>query len=274
VLLKPNKISQQAAAVVTGAGSGIGKSFAYEISRRGGSVLCVDIDEVSANKTAAMLKKMGSHAVPYQCDVGDPDAMHDLAENAENLLGRPTTLVINNAGVGVGGAIGDVSLEDWRWCMNVNLWGVIHGCHFFGPKLKSLGYGGIINVASAAAFGAAPEMSAYNVTKSGVLALSETLAAEFTGTGVHISALCPTLVPTNIIRNGRIDEGKKDWGTKAMRYLSMTTSDAVAKRSLNTLDKGGLYILPQIDARIAWRAKRLAPRLYAKTVGEIYKLFC
>lgn len=273
MLTKPNKISQQSAAVVTGAGSGIGKSFAYEISKRGGSVLCVDINEESANETAFMLKKMGGIAVPYQCDVGNADEMERLSDNAEKLLGRPITLVINNAGVGVGGAIGKVSLEDWKWCVDVNLWGVVHGCHFFAPKLKNLGYGGIINVASAAAFGAAPEMSAYNVTKAGVLALSETLAAEFTGTGVHISALCPTLVPTNIISNGRIDAKKKSLGQRAMNSLAMTTSDKVAKLSLNTLDKGKLYILPQLDARIAWRTKRLAPRLYTKTIGEVYRLF-
>jgi len=116
-------------------------------------------------------------------------------------------------------------------------------------------------------------MSAYNVTKAGVLALSETLAAEFTGTGVHISALCPTLVPTNIIASGRIDSQKKSLGQRAMNSLAMTTSDKVAKLSLNMLDKGKLYILPQLDARIAWRAKRLAPRLYTKTIGEVYRLF-
>ena len=273
MLIKSNKISQQSAAVVTGAGSGIGKSFAYEISKRGGSVLCVDIDEEAATKTASMLKKMGGIAVPYQCDVGNADEMMHLSNEAEKLLGRPITLLINNAGVGVGGAIGKVPLEDWKWCVDVNLWGVIHGCHFFAPKLKSLGYGGIINVASAAAFGAAPEMSAYNVTKAGVLALSETLSAEFAGTGVHISALCPTLVPTNIITNGRIDSQKKSLGQRAMNSLAMTTSDKVAKLSLNMLDKGKLYILPQLDARVAWRAKRLAPRLYTKTIGEVYRLF-
>ncbi len=235
--------------------------------------MCVDIDEEAATKTASMLKKMGGIAVPYQCDVGNADEMRRLSNEAETLLGRPITLLINNAGVGVGGAIGKVPLEDWKWCVDVNLWGVIHGCHFFAPKLKSLGYGGIINVASAAAFGAAPEMSAYNVTKAGVLALSETLAAEFSGTGVHISALCPTLVPTNIIASGRIDSQKKSLGQRAMNSLAMTTSDKVAKLSLNTLDKGKLYILPQLDARIAWRAKRLAPRLYTKTIGEVYRLF-
>ncbi|MDR8268470.1 SDR family NAD(P)-dependent oxidoreductase, partial [Acinetobacter baumannii] len=105
---------------------------------------------------------------------------------------------------GLGGKFDEMSLEDWKWCMHVNLWGVIHGCHAFVPKFKKLGYGAIINVASAASYTAAPEMSVYNVTKAGVLALSETLSAELRKFNIKVNVLCPTLVPTNIIKNGRI----------------------------------------------------------------------
>lgn len=273
--MKPRiqKPSRGAAAVVTGAGSGIGRSFAYEIARRGGAVVCVDIDEGRARETAALLQGLATHAVPYVCDVGNAAQMAALAAEAEGLLGRPVTLLVNNAGVGVGGAIGEVTLEDWRWCVDVNLWGVVHGCHFFAPRLKALGYGGIINVASAAAFGAAPEMSAYNVTKAGVLALSETLAAELTGTGVRITALCPTVVPTNIANDGRLPPHRQAFARAAMTRFALTTADAVARKTLDDLDKGRLYVLPQIDGRLAWRFKRAAPSLYARTVGEAYRLF-
>ena len=91
--------STQAAAVITGAGSGIGRSFAYEVARRGGSVLCVDINEERAEQVAISLRALGTHAVALGCDVGDEKQMAYLAENAEPLLGRPVTLVINNAGV-------------------------------------------------------------------------------------------------------------------------------------------------------------------------------
>ncbi len=122
---------------------------------------------------------------------------------AQDWFGGPPTLVINNAGVGAGGtAIGDTDIDDWNWVLGVNLWGPIHGCHVFAPLLREAGYGGIINVASAAAFGAAPGMAAYNVSKAGVLSLSETLAAELSGTGVHVTVLCPTFVKTNIIVSG------------------------------------------------------------------------
>ncbi|HCT40583.1 MAG: SDR family NAD(P)-dependent oxidoreductase [Sterolibacterium sp.] len=269
---QPLPPSRNAAAVVTGAGSGIGRSFAYELARRGGAVICVDINEERAEQVVASLQALGSQAIAYRCDVGDAKQMEALSDEAEKLLGRPVTLVINNAGVGLGGPIGAVSLEDWQWCMNVNLWGVIHGCHFFAPKLRDLGYGGIINVASAAAFGAAPEMSTYNVTKAGVLALSETLAAELTGTGVRVTALCPTVVPTNIVNDGKLPEKRREFARSAMTRFALTTADKVARQTLDALDRGELYMLPQIDGRLAWRFKRLMPRLYARTVGEAYRL--
>lgn len=269
---QPLLLSRDAAAVVTGAGSGIGRSFAYELARRGGAVICVDINEERAEQIAASLQALGSKAIPLRCDVGDAKDMSALSDEAEQLLGRPVTLVINNAGVGLGGSIGEVPLDDWHWCMNVNLWGVIHGCHYFAPKLRELGYGGIINVASAAAFGAAPEMSTYNVTKAGVLALSETLAAELAGTGVSVTALCPTVVPTNIVNDGKLPEKRREFARSAMTHFALTTADKVARQTLDALDRGELYMLPQIDGRIAWRFKRLMPRLYARTVGETYHL--
>lgn len=270
--VKGQKPSRGAAAVVTGAGSGIGRSFAYEIAKRGGAVLCVDIRKERAEETAETLRSLNAHAVAYECDVGNAEQMAALSEQSEGLLGRPVTLIVNNAGVGLGGQIGEVSLEDWHWCMNVNLWGVIHGCHFFAPKLKALGYGGIINVASAAGFAAAPEMSTYNVTKSGVMSLSETLSAELTGTGVKVTVLCPTVVPTNIVNDGRLPSYRAEFAKTAMTKFALTNSDAVARKTLDALDKGQMYMLPQIDGQIAWMFKRIAPRLYARSLGEAYRL--
>lgn len=269
---KANKLSHGSAAVVTGAGSGIGRSFAYEIARRGGAVLCVDLRKERAEETAESLKSLGAHAVAYTCDVGNADQMAELADKSEKLLGRPVTLVVNNAGVGLGGQIGDVTLEDWHWCMNVNLWGVIHGCHFFAPRLRDLGYGGIINVASAAGFAAAPEMSTYNVTKAGVMSLSETLSSELTGTGVKVTVLCPTVVPTNIVNDGKLPSYRAEFAKSAMTKFALTDSDEVARKTLDALDKGQLYMLPQIDGRIAWMFKRIAPRIYARSLGEAYRL--
>lgn len=266
------KLTTRAFAVVTGAGSGIGRAFAVELARRGGEVLCSDIDLESAQETADSIKAAGGRAWALKCDVSVRSDMEALAEQADALFSEPVNLVINNAGVGVGGKnIGDISLEDWEWTMGINLWGVIHGCHVFAPRLKKLGRGGIINVASSASFAAAPLMGPYNVTKAGVLALSETLAAETAGTGVNVTVLCPTVVNTNIFTSGRIHGGIPPVLNRLIE-LTGVSADGVAKTTLNALDRGQLHVLPQFDARMIWRAKRFLPATYTRGAGLLSRL--
>ena len=265
--------SQKAFAVVTGAGSGIGRSFALVLAKRGGSVVCADINLAAAEETVSLVQQAGGRGQAVQCDVGKAEDVKQLAETAQQFFKQPATLVINNAGVGLGGKFEELSLEDWQWCTNVNLWGVIHGCHYFVPQFKRLGYGAIINVASAASYTAAPEMSAYNVTKAGVLALSETLSAELKKDNIQVNVLCPTLVPTNIIKNGRIPGRYARLADHALMNYAMTTSDDVAKLTLDRLDKGHLYTTPQVDAKLFWIMKRASPSLYAKFLGLSYRLF-
>ncbi|WP_208300723.1 SDR family oxidoreductase [Mycobacterium sp. DL592] len=259
--------SRGANAVVTGAGSGIGAAFAAELHRRGGHVLCSDIDEGAAHTTAEAINSAGGRATAVRCDVSDISEVERLAETAQTWFGGPPSLIINNAGVGAGGqAIGEVPLEDWHWVLDVNLWGPIHGCHVFTPVLREAGYGGIINVASAAAFGAAPGMAAYNVSKAGVLSLSETLAAEMSGTAIAVTALCPTFVKTNIIESGRITAQSGHLAERLMRWTGFSPQ-RVARMCLDTNDRGGLYCMPQPDARIGWGIKRFTPTAYTRAVG-------
>ena len=265
------KRSRSASAVITGAGSGIGAAFATELAHRGGRVVCSDVDETSARATADAIVAEGGEALAARCDVSRIDDVARLAEMAQDWFGDPPTLVINNAGVGAGGtAIGDTDIDDWNWVLGINLWGPIHGCHVFAPILREAGYGGIINVASAAAFGAAPGMAAYNVSKAGVLSLSETLAAELSGTGVHVTVLCPTFVKTNIVESGRkagaISDRSTQIADRLMRWTGFSP-ERVARACLDTLDRGGLYCMPQPDARIGWGIKRFTPTVYTRAVG-------
>lgn len=267
---KKTKPSQKAFAVVTGAGSGIGRSFALELAKRGGTVVCSDINLDAAKETVGLVEALGAKAFAVQCDVAKEEQVNQLAEQAEQLMQNPVTLVINNAGIGLGGKFDEMSSEDWKWCMDINLWGVIYGCRAFVPKFKKLGHGAIINVASAASYTAAPEMTVYNVSKAGVRALSETLSAELRKSNIKVNVLCPTLVPTNIIKNGKVPhKGLLDY---ALIHLAFTTSDKVAKLTLDRLDKGELYTIPQIDAKLFWFMKRTAPNLYAKFLGTSYRL--
>lgn len=270
---RSNKASHGASAVVTGAGSGIGAAFAAELAARGGAVVCSDIDQAAARKTADAITDQGGKAVAVRCDVSRFEDVQELATRSESWFGSAPTLVINNAGVGAGGApIGEVSLDDWHWTLGINLWGPIHGCHVFTPILRAAGPSkpprGIINVASAAAFGAAPGMAAYNVSKAGVLSLSETLAAELSGTGIGVTVLCPTFVKTNIVESGRITKESSDLATKLMRWTGISAA-RVARACLDVHDRGGLYCIPQLDAKIGWNIKRLAPAPYTRAVGLV-----
>ncbi|RKG40039.1 SDR family NAD(P)-dependent oxidoreductase [Acinetobacter rongchengensis] len=274
IFSKKPKPSQNAYAVVTGAGSGIGRSFAMELAKRGGTVVCADINLDAAQETVNLITSQTQRkAFAVQCDVGAKEQVQALAENAEKLMDHPVTLLINNAGVGLGGKFDEVSLEDWQWCMHVNLWGVIHGCHYFVPKFKQQGYGAIINVASAAGYTAAPEMTAYNVTKSSVLALSETLSAELRQDQIRVNVLCPTLVPTNIMKNGRLPQHYAGLADDLLMNHAFITSDKVAIKTLNALDANQLYTIPQPDAKLFWMMKRASPTLYAKVLGIGYPLF-
>jgi NAD(P)-dependent dehydrogenase (short-subunit alcohol dehydrogenase family) len=270
------KTSRHAAAVVTGAGSGIGAAFAVELAHRGGSVVCSDIDEAAAQQTADAIIDQGGKAVAIRCDVARLDDVADLAEQAQSWFGAPPTLVINNAGVGAGGApIGKIPVEDWEWTLGINLWGPIHGCEVFTPILRAASPvkapRGIINVASAAAFGAAPGMAAYNVSKAGVLSLSETLAAELSGMPINVTVLCPTFVKTNIVESGRMSTESVALANRLMRWTGISP-DRVARTCLDAHDRGDLYCMPQFEAKIGWNIKRLAPTVYTRAAGLVSRV--
>ncbi|MDO3401426.1 SDR family NAD(P)-dependent oxidoreductase [Mycolicibacterium neoaurum] len=262
-----------AKAVVTGAGSGIGRAFALELARRGGEVICADIDLDRAAETVTLIDSLGSgtgHAV--QCDVSDRSAIEQLAKQAEDIFGGAPTCVINNAGVGIGGKpVGDIGFDDWDWALGINLWGVIYGCEVFTPILRRAGRGGIINVASAAGFAAAPSMAAYNVSKAGVMSLSETLAAELSGTDIAVTVLCPTFVKTNVFTDGRITPGSMNLSQQLARWTGVS-AEGVATRTLDAHDRGNLYVVPQLDAKVVWHLKRHVPALYAHGAGLLGRL--
>jgi NAD(P)-dependent dehydrogenase (short-subunit alcohol dehydrogenase family) len=181
-----------ALAVVTGAAGGIGRATALALRARGLTVVCADVDERGAAEVG----------VPYAVDVADPVAMERFAAWVREEYGPPFVLV-NNAGVGIGGSFFDHTVADWRRIIDVNLMGVVHGCLFFGPEMVARGRGHIVNVASAAAFTPSRMLPAYGATKAGVLMLSECLRAELAGTGVGVSAVCPGFVATGIYRAAR-----------------------------------------------------------------------
>lgn len=265
--LRSRKRTGHAGAVVTGAASGIGRAFATELARRGGRIVCADVDEAGLKETVGLVEKAGGDATAVLCDVGDLADVQRLHDTALDWLERTPALVINNAGIGAGGhLVGDAPITEWRRTLDVNLWGVIHGCHVFAPGLRAAGHGGIINVASAAGFTAAPRMAAYNVSKAGVVSLSETLAAEFSGTGVAVTVLCPTFVRTNIFGGELIDPGAAGMAKRIASFAGFSP-ERVVRTTLDAHDRGRLYVVPQPDAQLLWRTKRLLPAPYTAGAG-------
>lgn len=265
--------TRSADAVVTGAGSGIGRALAVELGRRGGRVVCADIDADGARETVELVCATGAKGFDVYCDVSSADQVTSLADTAEEWFGKPADLVCNNAGIGAGGTpTGDFPLAEWHRVLDVNLWGVIHGSHVFAPRLRAAGHGAILNTASAAAFGSAPRMAAYNVSKAGVLALSETLAAELVGTGVTVTALCPTAVRTHILDNATIDDpSTARLGDLLLRWTGRPPA-AIAREALDAVDRGQLYVVPQLEAKFIWQSKRLLPVPYTRAAGLIERL--
>jgi NAD(P)-dependent dehydrogenase (short-subunit alcohol dehydrogenase family) len=179
-------------AVVTGAASGIGRATALALADRGLTVICADTD----------VDRAGEVGVPYGVDVSDAAAMERFAAWVRAVHGAPAIL-INNAGVGIGGSFFDHTVADWRRTIDVNLMGVVHGCLYFGPQMAERGRGHIVNVASAAAYTPSKVLPAYGATKAAVLMLSESLRAELSGTGIGVSAVCPGFIATGIYRAAR-----------------------------------------------------------------------
>lgn len=189
--------------VVTGAASGIGRAIALAFARGGAGLFVCDIAASDLPSLEAELVSAGaSSAQGFVVDVG---SRAEVARFCEQVCsdGAPDVLV-NNAGVGLAGGVLDTSLEDWEWILNVNLWGVVHGCHFFAPRMAERGRGQIVNIASAAGYYNSEAMAAYGTTKYAVIGLSEALRAELAPRGVGVSVICPGFINTPIVRSMRM----------------------------------------------------------------------
>lgn len=257
-------------AAISGAASGFGRALSLELASRGARLILSDIDEEGLAETARRAETRGAEVRTIRCDVRDAEAIEAWAVLADEAFSG-VDLVVNNAGVAATGPVGDVSLEDWRWQIDINLWGVIYGCHAFVPRMKAQGQGWVLNVASAAGFVSAPTMGPYNVSKAGVIALSETLAAELHGTGVETSVLCPTFFRTRIHESARSTDPKVQGQTRKLVTHAKWSAEEIAKIALAGLERGDLYIVPQPDARALWRAKRVLGGAFYGAMGRAMK---
>ena len=190
--------------LVTGAAGGIGRATAFAFAEAGARVVAVDRDAEGVARTAELARLIGSPAAWGEAvDVSDELAMEKLAEKVASEYGIVDVLV-NNAGIGLSGSFLETTSEEWKNVLDVNLWGVIHGCRIFGKQMAERGQGGhIVNTASAAAYQPSRALPAYSTSKAAVLMLSECLRAELAERSIGVSAICPGVVNTNITATTR-----------------------------------------------------------------------
>lgn len=261
-------------ALVTGAGAGIGRATAVELARGGArKIVLADRDRVAAAETADAVRAACAEAAVYQVDVSDEDAMNELAAQVRNEHGV-VDILVNNAGIGMAGRFLETSSANWEDIMGVNVGGVISGSRAFGAQMVERGEGGtIINVASAAAFLPSKSMVAYSTTKAAVLALSESLRADFADEGISVTAVCPGFVNTNIAKStiyAGMDaqqqeraRGKADAAYRRRNFTPEATAKAIVKAI-----KTGPAVLPiAAESRIGYAMRRISPgavRLFAR----------
>jgi NAD(P)-dependent dehydrogenase (short-subunit alcohol dehydrogenase family) len=262
----------QTRAVITGGGGGLGRAIALALAPRGARVLVADVNLAGAEETARLVEAKGGRAQALRADVSVYEEVAHLAAEAERLWGG-TDFVVNNAGVGIGGPLDDIPIDDWKWAVGVNFWGPVYGCQVFVPGFKRQGGGHILNVASAAGLLAAPEMAPYNATKAAVVALSETLHAELAAHKIGVTVLCPTFFQTDIVNAGRLHSSDGAVLARKLMARAKLQADDVARLALEGVEANRLYVVPHPDGRWMWRLKRLAPEpFYHRLLPHLSKL--
>lgn len=251
--------------VITGAGSGIGRATAIEYAARGATVVIADRDAGGAERTSRQVGLVGGRGIAHRLDVTDPSGWREFAAWVGENHGVPDVL-INNAGMGMGGGFLETSVEDWKAIIDVNLWGVIHGCREFGAMMRERGTGGqIVNISSAAAFLPSRTMPAYGTTKAAVLALSESLRGDFARYGIGVTAVCPGFVNTGISRSTRYVGMDRQTEERAQRAASGLyarrdfSPDRAARAIVRAADRNSPVVPVTAEARLGMRLHAIAP---------------
>jgi short-subunit dehydrogenase len=250
-------------AVITGAGSGIGRALAQQLNSGGCELYLSDINPEALAATARGLERQDIPCHQQQLDVADRTAVHAWADRVAEQRDS-VDIVINNAGVGLGDRVDEMSYENLDWLMGVNFWGVIQGSMAFLPLLKRARQGHLVNISSLFGIVALPTQSAYNAAKFGVRGFTESLRQEMRGTNVHVCCVHPGGIATDIARHSRggsLDVSPDERDAR-FRKLAMTSPESAAAQILRAVDKQKPRLLIGLDAKIISLVSRLFPVRY------------
>lgn len=258
--------------LITGATSGLGKALALEFAQRGWKVAVTGIDSAGIEATAAAVREAGGEALEMILDVTRCDHFEAAARRVTETW-QGLDVLVNNAGVSDAGRMeGELTLDNWRLLIDVNLWSVIYGCRTFIPVLRNAGKGHILNVASGAGIGCLPEMASYNATKAAVIAISSTLKTELVVDDIDVTVSCPSAFQSNIANNDRVRNCSSVAGRGIMEAIkkSPVTAESVARYTIRSMEKGRLFSLPQADARAMWRLSRWMPEKFRNLLTFLF----
>jgi NAD(P)-dependent dehydrogenase (short-subunit alcohol dehydrogenase family) len=265
-------------AVITGAGSGIGRALALDLAARGAVLAISDVNLVTVAETAALCEKAGARVSHYELDVANRQAVLDHADAVTAEFGK-VNLVINNAGVGLMANVEDMSWKDFDWLMGINFWGVVHGTKAFLPQLIASGDGHLVNISSVFGFVGVPSQSAYNAAKFGVRGFTEALRQEMliARHPVGVSCVHPGGIRTNIARDARTSEpvtaAERAKQAADFARAARTTPEAAARTILRGVDRGKPRILIGPDAYVFDAVPRLLGARYQRLSAAAIRRF-
>jgi NAD(P)-dependent dehydrogenase (short-subunit alcohol dehydrogenase family) len=257
-------------AVVTGAGSGIGRAVALSLARRGCSLALADINPEGLQQTAAMLPS------PPMVQVLDVSVRADVEAFAAKVIAHhgAAHIIVNNAGVDVAQTVASLSYEDFEWLMGINFWGVVYGTKAFLPTLLAQKDGAIVNISSVFGLIAAPNQAAYCSAKFAVRGFTESLRQETAGSGVQVTCVHPGGVKTNIVRSARYYENSegsmsKEESVQNFDKLAMTTAESAGEIIVRGIERSSKRVLVGPDAHVIDWIQRWLPVTYASLLLKL-----
>jgi len=264
-------------AIVTGGASGIGRSLCAALVRAGDTVIVADVNGVGAAEAAARMSGPGS-AAPAELDVTDADAVRDLVERVHAEHGR-LDLMVNNAGIGMGGFVEELSVDHWDRVIDVNIRGVVHGVLAAYPLMVRQGHGHIVNTASLAGLIPSPTLTPYSMTKHAVVGLSTSLRAEAARHGVRVTAVCPGFTDTAIldapVPDGLAPTSMSGRGRELVEKIpgGLYEADALARDILDGIDRDRRLVVAPRSARLISLANRWVPTAVERRMRSTVRAF-